>query len=149
MWLMQNFWKIKSLEQMSVDEWEALCDGCGLCCLVKIEDEDTGKIYNTSVSCKQLNIETCCCRDYKNRLTEAPMCIQLTSENLPELNWLPDTCAYKRLQKNKPLPLWHPLITGDKNSVHDAGFSAKWFAQSEEYIHPDQLVEFVISLDEK
>jgi len=70
-------------------------------------------------------------------------------ENLPDLDWLPETCAYKRLQENKPLPQWHPLITGDNNSVHEAGFSAKWFAQSEEYIHPDQIVEFIISLDEK
>ena len=143
------FWEKKTLQQMTTEEWELLCDGCGLCCLVKIEDEESGEIFNTSVSCRQLDIETCRCGDYKNRLSDVPMCTQLTLENLPELNWLPETCAYKRLYESKPLPLWHPLITGDKNSVHDAGFSAKWFAQSEEYIHPDQLVEFVISLDEK
>jgi len=144
-----NFWEIKTLEQMNSDEWELLCDGCGLCCLVKIEDEDSGEVFNTSVSCRQLDIETCRCRDYKNRLTDVPICVQLTLENLPELNWLPESCAYKCLHESKPLPLWHPLITGDKNSVHETGFSARWFAQSEEYIHPDQLVEFVISLDEK
>ena len=144
-----NFWEIKALEQMNPEEWELLCDGCGLCCLVKIEDEDTGEIFNTSVSCRQLDIETCRCRDYKNRLTDVPMCIQLTLESIPELDWLPETCAYKRLYENEALPSWHPLITKNKNSVHEAGFSAKWFAQSEEYIHPDQLVEFVISLDEK
>ncbi len=146
---MQNFWETKTLKQMTAEEWESLCDGCGLCCLVKIEDEDSGEVFNTSVSCRQLDVEICRCRDYKNRLTEAPMCIQLTLENLPDLDWLPETCAYKRLQENKPLPQWHPLITGDNNSVHEAGFSAKWFAQSEEYIHPDQIVEFIISLDEK
>ena len=134
---------------MSPEEWESLCDGCGLCCLVKIEDEDSGEVFNTSVSCRQLDIETCRCRDYKNRLTVAPMCIQLSLENLPDLNWLPETCAYKRLYENKSLPLWHPLIAGAKNSVHEAGFSAKWFAQSEEFVHPDQLVEFIISPDDK
>ncbi len=144
-----NFWETKTLEQMSPKEWESLCDGCGLCCLVKIEDEESGEVFNTTVSCRQLDIEACRCRDYKNRLTEAPMCIQLTLENLPELNWLPETCAYKRLYESKSLPLWHPLITGNKNSVHEAGFSARWFAQSEEYIHPDQLIEFIISPDDK
>ena len=146
---MQNFWEIKTLEQMNPEEWESLCDGCGLCCLVKIEDEETGEVFNTSVSCRQLDIEACRCHDYKNRLTKAPMCIKLTLQNLPELNWLPETCAYKLLHENKQLPLWHPFITGDKNSVHGAGFSARWFAQSEEYVHPDQLIEFVIALDEK
>ena len=134
---------------MNHEEWESLCDGCGLCCLVKIEDEDTGKVYNTSVACKQLDIEACRCRDYENRLSSVPMCIQLTLENLPELDWLPDSCAYKRLYKGEPLPDWHPLITKNKNSVHDAGVSAKWFAQSEEYIHPEQLTDFVIFPDEK
>ncbi len=146
---MQDFWEIKTLSQMSSDEWESLCDGCGLCCLVKIEDEDNGEIFNTSVSCRKLNIETCRCGDYKNRLIEVPMCTQLTLENLPHLNWLPESCAYKRLFKGKPLPLWHPLLTQRKDSVHDAGISAKWFAQSEEYIHPEQLHDFVIFPDDK
>jgi uncharacterized protein len=144
-----NFWETKTLEQMSHDEWEALCDGCGLCCLVKIEDEETAEVYNTTVSCIQLNIETCRCRDYENRLTDVPMCIQLTLENLSELNWLPETCAYKRLFEGKSLPPWHPLVSKDKNSVHDAGISVKWFAQSEEFIHPEQLADFVIISDEK
>ena len=130
---------------MSPDEWESLCDSCGLCCLVKIEDEDSGEVFNTTVSCRQLDVETCRCRDYENRLTDVPMCLQLTIENLPGLAWLPESCAYKRLGAGKALPDWHPLITKDRNSVHDAGISAKWFAQSEEYIHPDQLVEFVIA----
>lgn len=146
---MQNFWQIKSLAQMSDDEWESLCDGCGLCCLVKIEDEDNAEIFNTTVSCRQLDIENCRCRDYHNRLNDVPMCMQLTLENMPEINWLPETCAYKRLYDGQPLPAWHPLLTADNNSVHDSGVSAKWFAQSEEYIHPDQLVQFIIHPNEK
>ena len=144
---MSNFWESKTLGQMNPEEWESLCDGCGLCCLVKIEDEDSGEIFNTTVSCRQLEIETCRCRDYKNRLSDVPMCLQLTIENLPELTWLPESCAYKRLSIGQSLPDWHPLITKERNTVHETGISAKWFAQSEEYIHPDQLVEFVITED--
>ena len=144
-----NFWETKALEQMSSDEWEQLCDGCGLCCLVKIEDEDTDEVFNTTVSCRQLDVETCRCSDYSNRLTAVAMCIQLSLENLPQLSWLPESCAYKLLFENKPLPLWHPLITKDKNSVHESGVSAKWFAHSEEYIHPEQLIDFVIIENEK
>lgn len=134
---------------MSNDEWESLCDGCGLCCLVKIEDEDSGEIFNTSVSCRLLDTESCLCADYKNRFSKAPMCTQLTIANLPQMHWLPESCAYKRLYAGLPLPEWHPLITKNKYSVHEAGVSAKWFAQSEEYIHPDQLPEFIIWPDEE
>jgi len=146
---MQNFWETKTLEQMNSNEWELLCDGCGLCCLVKIEDEDTAEVFNTSVCCQQLNIESCRCSDYQNRLTDVPMCRQITLKVLPELSWLPQTCAYKRLYENKSLPFWHPLITKDKNTVHESGVSAKWFAQSEKYVHPEQLHEFVIGVNNK
>lgn len=141
-----SFWKTKTLEQMTGDEWELLCDGCGLCCLVKIEDEDSGKVLNTSVSCKLLDIENCRCGDYDNRFKIAPMCTKLTLEGLPKMSWLPESCAYKCLLNNRPLPEWHHLISGDKNTVHEAGVSARWFALSEEYIHPEQLVQFVIEI---
>ena len=146
---MSNFWETLTLDKMSEQQWESLCDGCGLCCLVKIEDEDNAEVFNTTVSCRLLNITNCRCSDYESRLIKAPMCIKLTLENLPEMRWLPDSCAYKRLYSGDPLPDWHPLITKNKNSVHDAGVSAKWFAQSEEYIHPEQLTDFVILPDEK
>ena len=141
---MKNFWETKTLEQMTHDEWESLCDGCGLCCLVKIEDEDSGEVFNTSVSCRLLDIETCQCGDYKNRLSKAPMCTQLTLTNLPQMSWLPETCAYKRLSARQSLPDWHPLLTANKQSVHESGISAKWFALSEEYVHPDQLFSRII-----
>ena len=143
---MQKFWEIKSLGQLSTEEWESLCDGCGLCCLVKIKDEDSDEIFNTSVCCKLLDIKNCRCNDYKNRFEKAPGCTKLTLENLPEMNWLPKSCAYVRLVNNKPLPEWHYLNSGDKNTVHEAGVSARWFAMSEEYIHPEQLSEFIIEL---
>lgn len=141
---MNHFWETKTLDQMSFDEWESLCDGCGLCCLVKVEDEDSGEIFNTTVSCHLLDIETCRCLDYKNRLSEAPMCTQLTLANLSQMTWLPETCAYKRLDAGQALPEWHPLITKKQNSVHEAGVSVKWFAQSEEYIHPEELFSRII-----
>jgi len=140
-----NFWQTKTLKQMSPKEWESLCDGCGLCCLIKIEDESSGEIFNTTVSCRQLDIEHCRCRDYKNRLSTVTMCLQLSLENLPTLNWLPESCAYKRLNAGQTLPDWHPLISKNKNAAHESGISAKWFAQSEEYVHPEQLIDFVIS----
>ena len=137
------------MQELTADEWESLCDGCGLCCLVKIEDEDTGEVFNTSVCCRLLDVQTCRCRDYENRFAKAPMCTQLTPDNLQEMSWLPESCAYKRLYNNLPLPDWHYLLTGNKNTVHEAGISARWFAQSEEYIHPDQLLDFVIVNEEK
>ena len=132
---------------MTQEEWESLCDGCGRCCLVKIEDEESGEIYTTSVSCHLLDIKHCRCNDYTNRMIKVSSCAQLKLSSLPDINWLPDTCAYKRLYAGEGLPAWHPLLTRDKNSVHEAGVSVKWFAQSEDYIHPDQLVDFII--DEK
>ena len=129
---------------MSSAEWESLCDGCGLCCLVKIEDEDSGEIFNTSVSCFLLDVESCRCRDYEHRLTKAPMCTQLTLTNLAGMSWLPESCAYKRLATGRSLPDWHPLLTKNENSVHEAGISVKWFAQSEEFVHPEQLVDRII-----
>ncbi len=146
---MDNFWETITLEQMTPDEWESLCDGCGLCCLVKVEDEDSGEVFNTSVCCRLLDVDTCRCKDYANRFDKAPMCTQLTLNNLAQMDWLPETCAYKRLNAGQALPSWHYLITKDTNSVHEAGVSAKWFAQSEEFIHPDQIADFVIIPDEK
>ena len=145
----ESFWLTTPLEQMNDVQWESLCDGCGLCCLVKIEDEDSDEVFNTSVCCRLLDTESCRCKDYDNRFKEAPMCTKLTRENLSTMTWLPQTCAYVRLANNVALPEWHYLLSGDRNAVHEAGVSAKWFAQSEEYIHPEQLVDFVILLDEK
>ena len=129
---------------MTAKEWEKLCDGCGLCCLVKLEDEDSGEVRTTSLSCRQLDIETCRCNDYDNRIEKVPMCVQLNLENISSMHWLPESCAYRLLYNGKPLPEWHPLISGDENSVHNAGVSVKFFALSEEYIHPEQLTDFLM-----
>jgi len=117
--------------------------GCGLCCLLKIEDEDTGEIFNTSVCCQRLIIETCRCSDYENRLADIPMCRQITLDALAELDWLPETCAYRLLAEGESLPNWHPLITGDPDSVIKAGISVRDIAKSN--CDPENLFPEIIS----
>ncbi|HEB81652.1 MAG TPA: YcgN family cysteine cluster protein [Gammaproteobacteria bacterium] len=147
--LADNFWQKKSLAQMTAEEWESLCDGCGRCCLLKLEYEDTGEVDNTSVACRLLDIETCRCSDYARRREKVPECVQVTPGNVASLYWLPESCAYRRLYQGEPLPEWHYLVCGDRNAVHEAGVSVKWFAMSEDYIHPEQLADFVIDENEE
>ncbi|NOX43418.1 MAG: YcgN family cysteine cluster protein [Gammaproteobacteria bacterium] len=139
------FWETKSLATMTQSEWESLCDGCGRCCLVKLQDEDTDEIFATNVACRLLDIDTCRCRDYDNRMNKVAMCMVLEPEKKDLLRLLPDSCAYRRLDEGKGLPSWHPLLTANSASVHLSGNSVKGYAQSEEYIHPDQLPEHVIN----
>ena len=140
-----NFWEEKTLSQMSADEWDMLCDGCGRCCLNKLEDEDTGEIYYTNVACRLLDIETCRCTDYKNRFVRMEECIKVEITESTNLAELPDTCAYRLLASGKKLHSWHPLLSEVQNSVHKAGISVKNKVVSEEFIHPDQLEEHIIS----
>ena len=119
------FWKTKTLEEMSNAEWESLCDGCARCCLEKLEDEDTGKIYFTHISCKLLDAGLCACKDYPNRSEQVPDCVRLTPENVRTLNWLPPSCGYRLVAEGRDLYWWHPLISGDPNTVHEAGVSVR------------------------
>ena len=116
------FWKTKTLEEMSNAEWESLCDGCARCCLEKLEDEDTGKIYFTHVSCKLLDSGLCACKDYQNRSDKVPDCVRLTPENVRTLNWLPPSCGYKLVAEGRDLYWWHPLISGDPIPCMKPGF---------------------------
>jgi hypothetical protein len=121
----EPFWKTKSLEEMSGPEWESLCDGCGKCCLSKLEDEDTGDIYFTSVACRLFDEGTCRCSDYANRLAKVPDCVGLTPENVRTIPWLPSTCAYRLVAEGEDLFPWHPLLSGRADSVHEAGVSMR------------------------
>ncbi len=116
------FWKIKTLAEMSLSEWESLCDGCGRCCLHKLRDDD-GALSFTNVACRLLDRESCRCTDYVHRHRRVPDCVRLTPRALEEIDWLPPSCAYRRLAEGRDLPAWHPLITGDPDSVHRAGVS--------------------------
>ena len=135
------FWRSKKLFEMSKSEWESLCDGCGRCCLVKFEEEDTGEILFTRAACKLLDLDTCRCGDYVNRALRVPDCVPLDAENVSELNWLPSTCAYRLLAEGKSLAWWHPLISGDPKTVEQAGISVKGLAISEEGLSETELMK--------
>ena len=119
------FWTRKRPEEMSAEEWESLCDGCGQCCLHKIEDEETGDIALTDVACRYLDIGQCRCTDYPNRQRNVPDCVRLTPDVVPTLRWLPSTCAYRLVAEGRDLFWWHPLVSGDPETVHQAGISVR------------------------
>jgi hypothetical protein len=127
----EPFWRRKRLEQMTAKEWESLCDGCGLCCLVRFEDEETGEVVPTRVHCKLFDPELCRCSDYADRHAHVPDCIKLTPGNIEALEWMPKSCAYRRLHEGRGLANWHPLISGDPESVHRAGVSVRGQTVSE------------------
>lgn len=126
-----NFWEEKALSEMNRSEWEQLCDGCAKCCLHKIEDEDTGIIYATNVVCQYLDEQKCQCTDYQNRSVLVPECVTLSPDNLEQVYYMPSTCSYRLLAEGKTLFDWHPLISGDKNSVHLSGQSVRGKVVSE------------------
>jgi len=139
-----RFWDLP-LKDLNRQEWEALCDGCGKCCLNKLEDEETGDVALTRVACRLLDGTTCQCSKYATRHQYVPECIVLTSKTIPKnLYWLPQTCAYKLRFEGKPLPSWHPLLTGDPNSVHDAGVSVQGMTLSEVEVSDEDWEDHII-----
>ena len=141
---MTEFWKTKRLEELTQAEWEALCDGCGLCCLRKLEEEDTGRIHYTDVACRLLDVRACRCRRYARRLELVDDCVGLSPDRLDELRWMPTTCAYRLRAEGRELPDWHPLVSGDPSSVHRAGISVRGKAVSEQFVHPDEIEKRVV-----
>jgi uncharacterized cysteine cluster protein YcgN (CxxCxxCC family) len=140
-----NFWIGKTLQELSPDQWEALCDGCGRCCLQKLKNPTTGKVHYTWVSCFLLDTQTCRCSDYELRHILVPDCLKLRPDNIAKLRWLPSTCAYRRIAEGRDLPEWHPLITGNPESVHRAGMSVRDRAISESDVHPDDVENFQVN----
>jgi uncharacterized cysteine cluster protein YcgN (CxxCxxCC family) len=141
-----SFWKEKSLTEMSRDEWESLCDHCGKCCLMKLEDEDDeGSIYYTNIVCDLFNKKDGSCTDYWNRETLVPTCLRLTQDNLDQIEWLPPSCAYRRIMEGRGLARWHHLVSGDKNTIHETGHSALGRVVFEKNVSEDELEEHIVT----
>jgi hypothetical protein len=143
------FWKTKKLSEMTLEEWESLCDGCGICCLYKLEDEESGQVDLTNVACRFLDLKTCVCALYAERKSAMPTCIKLTPSKVEKLKWLPETCAYRLILEGKPLPDWHPLVSGDPQSVHEAGISVKGKVVSETEADMNHLENYLVDEVEK
>jgi len=133
------FWRTKTLEEMSDAEWESLCDGCGRCCLVKLEDEETSEIHFTDIGCKLFDAGACRCRDYTRRRKRVKDCVKLTPRAVRTLPWLPPSCAYRRLAEGRDLAWWHPLVSGTPDTVHLAGVSVRGRVSADETEIPIEL----------
>jgi uncharacterized cysteine cluster protein YcgN (CxxCxxCC family) len=139
-----KFWNTKALQEMSVDEWESLCDGCGRCCLHKLEEIDTGLFYYTNVACRLLDTQSCRCRNYAERKRIVADCLDLWQSEGEQFNWLPASCAYRRLYNGQALSWWHPLVSGDPGTVHAAGISVRGRTVDEQQVSHDLLEEHII-----
>ncbi len=140
---MEKFWETKPLAELGRDEWEALCDGCAKCCVHKLEDEKTGEVHYTCVACRLLDVNTCRCMGYADRHELVPDCAVLSADRPENFRWMPETCAYRLLHEGKPLPDWHPLLTGDPASVHGHGASARK-KLIPEFLAGDRLEDFIV-----
>ncbi len=138
------FWKTKNMAEMSRSQWESLCDGCGKCCCIRLEDEDTGAIYITDVACKLFDPATCQCTDYKNRSAKVPDCVTLTPDNVSALKWMPRTCAYRVISEGKDLPEHHHLISGSRQTIHEAGMSVQDAVTSEIFVSEEEQATRIV-----
>lgn len=140
----QVFWRTKTLKEMTANEWESLCDGCGKCCLHKLEDEDSGEVFYTRVACHYLDHDKCTCQAYSQRQALVPGCVVLTPDTVQETYWLPDTCAYRLIAEGLPLFDWHPLVSGDPESVHRAGMSVAGQVLAESTVAEEDFEDHII-----
>jgi len=142
--MQKEFWKHKRLDEMDADEWEALCDGCAQCCLVKLQDEDSDEIGVTNVACRLLDCDQCRCSDYSHRHDQVAACAPFTPHEVAAFHWLPPTCAYRLLAEGKPLAAWHPLVSGDAASVHAAGISVRNKVVSETTVPEQDFEDYIV-----
>jgi uncharacterized cysteine cluster protein YcgN (CxxCxxCC family) len=140
-----KFWETKNLIDMNENEWESLCDKCGKCCVIKLEDFDTQEVHYTNVSCKLLCEKSASCKDYENRKSIVPDCIILSPDNLKDLKWMPETCAYKLLNEGKNLPYWHPLLSGNDKEIVNSGNSVKNRVTNENEIKIKDLPDYIFN----
>lgn len=141
----EPFWRTKTLDQMSSDEWESLCDGCALCCLQKVEDEDTEEVFYTTVVCHLLDTSNCRCTQYERRSELVPNCVKLRPQDVSEFHWLPSSCAYRLVSEGKNLPEWHPLVSGDSRSVIDSDSSVlSYYEVKDNEIKEEDLIDYVV-----
>ena len=138
------FWETKRLDEMTAREWESLCDGCAKCCLVKLEDEDSGEIAYTRLHCRLLDVGTCQCSDYENRKAFVPDCVILTPQKVSELRWMPKSCAYRRVHEGRGLPDWHHLVSGDRGRIHEEGHSMRGKTVSEDTVFEEDQIDWII-----
>ncbi len=141
---LQPFWKQKKLDELTREEWELLCDGCARCCLYKLEDEDTGEIYYTNVICHLLDTYRCRCTAYQERARLMPTCLVLTPDLVKQIRWMPKTCAYRLILEGKELEWWHPLVSGDLKTVHQAGISVRYRTVAESNADLDTLEDYIV-----
>ena len=140
----EEFWRTKSLAELTKEQWEALCDGCAQCCLLKLEDEDDGRVAYTRVTCRLLDLDSCRCTHYDERHVRVPDCIEFDAAAVADLHWLPETCAYRLRSEGRELPAWHYLVSGDRNSVHAAGISVQGRALCETHVHPQDIESHIV-----
>ena len=138
------FWQDKSLAEMNQQEWESLCDGCGRCCMIKIQDADSGEVHYTSLTCRLFDLDTCRCTRYPERHELVADCVELTPDTAARFHWLPTTCAYRRLAEGRPLSWWHPLVSGDPGTVQEAGISVLGKTLPADSVHPDEHEQHII-----
>ncbi|MDZ7852378.1 MAG: YcgN family cysteine cluster protein [Halomonas sp.] len=142
----ERFWERFDLEELTDEEWEALCDGCGQCCLLKFQDDESGDLAVLNVACELLDIHSCRCSDYANRFARVPDCTQLTPERIDDFRWLPKSCAYRRVAEGRKLAAWHPLIAGGQERMHRKGISVRSFAVSQREVPEEELEEHIIAI---